>query len=188
MSAADWIMHAATHNAPADRREWAHAMEAEFETLEKGKLGWALGCWQAMLGWRLRPDVSYLLALVSCVVFLGMRGAVDVLGFLPRSLVFSRDLWSLGLYPSLFIYMTLAAVLGAIRPNRLALTVAILVLAEQTFFVLSVGPQRVWTALLAHKVHIENTEPFVGVAALVGVCFIGCQIGIAINRLLKRKH
>jgi hypothetical protein len=75
MSAADWIMRAATHNAPLDRREWAHAMEAEFDTLEKGKLSWAFGCWSAMAQWRMRDDLPFL-ALLAVITLLSWKGRV----------------------------------------------------------------------------------------------------------------
>jgi hypothetical protein len=48
-----WLIDLATANPPPGREEWARAMRAEFDTLECGRAGWALGCLGATLGWRI---------------------------------------------------------------------------------------------------------------------------------------
>src|SRR5436190_1995922 len=58
-----WMMRLATRRPPPARAEWALAMQREFETMERGGLGWAFGCLTTRLGWTLRTQWLYLVLL-----------------------------------------------------------------------------------------------------------------------------
>lgn len=189
MTTAEFVMRAVTNNAPPERREWAHAMQAEFETLERGKLDWAVGCWTAMLRWRLTTDALYLAALLFSVWVITTGAVYRLIPIEFMRSIMSSHLYSrTGVFPSLLIYIVLGAVLCALRPNRPAFTIAVLVVAKEIQFALFAGVPQLLHALTVGKVQLEDSAPFVGLGADIGWCFVGCQIGIAIHRLLHRKR
>jgi hypothetical protein len=64
---AESLQRAAGAIAPAERAEWSRAMAGEFAAIEDDRrsLAWSAGCLAAALGWRLRAEVVYLLALAA---------------------------------------------------------------------------------------------------------------------------
>lgn len=64
------LMALAVALAPASRREWSQAMRQEFDAVrdQPGALSWALGCVATSLGWRLRSEAPFSLAVTVAVV------------------------------------------------------------------------------------------------------------------------
>lgn len=118
---ADWIMQAAVRGAPQQRAEWARAMEAEFAQLRSGRIAWALGCWFTAAGWRLKPELGYVVALFATPVLLHtvwdvieMSTFMAIQPFVPR-----QSFYLLGMLgPALA-----SSALGAYRPKRIIWTI-----------------------------------------------------------------
>ena len=67
---AELLQRGAQAAAPRERAEWSRAMAGEFASLEDDRraLAWSAGCLAAALGWRLRAEAVYLLALAAILV------------------------------------------------------------------------------------------------------------------------
>ena len=81
------IMRWTAAAAPRDQGVWVRAMRAEFDAIRDGgqAVGWAAGCLAVALGWRLRVEAGYVIALI--LVSIGwpyiMAYGVPVLDQLP---------------------------------------------------------------------------------------------------------
>jgi hypothetical protein len=64
------LMAFAAAVTPASRAEWSQAMGQEFEALQDGpgSLGWATGCLANALGWRMKAETPFGLALVGVII------------------------------------------------------------------------------------------------------------------------
>jgi hypothetical protein len=96
---------------------------------------------------------------------------------LPHAVVLS------GIYPGQVELVLLCAALSAYRPDRAFLASLTFLAATNlhgAYVMLFVFHRTSW--------HINDAPPLIGVMSEVGACFIGCQIGIAIHRLLHHKR
>jgi hypothetical protein len=187
MSLADWIMRAATDDPPRGREQWAHAMRAEYASLDGGKLSWALGCWTTMLGWRLRADAFYLatmLVVTSAWAFSAFDHYIVSLMMrtMPHGLFFSEFV-----HPYLVVMLLVSIALSAFRPDRVFVTsVAMIALKQVQIVALYFELERDFPGQgVSWPIHTYNTPYFVGVFAMIGACFIGAQIGQRIARLWR---
>jgi hypothetical protein len=135
-SLAGWIMQLATRRPPPARTEWALAMEREYETLERGALGWAVGCLTTRIGWTLRAQWLYILLLsVSAIYSYWMMVLVFDLGWyniIPRHAI-SSLLNNYGVLFLLFQPLPLAILLGFYRPGRIGTTLIVGCILGQYF-------------------------------------------------------
>jgi len=191
MALADWIMRIATENPPKGRETWAQAMRAEYASLSDSKLGWALGCWSTMLGWRLRADTLYFAALIAAVVliyFTGFSGRLQYVIWLSplQSMISHFDI-----HP-LLVFMLIAAIaLNAVNPRRPVLTGLTLVAMQQLHWVVNEWYVRWKFAPYIHPtpsgpLHIFSAPPIVGILAQIGVCCVGAIVGAWIARKLRK--
>lgn len=113
------LLSAAQAVAPRERADWSRAMAGEFAAIEDGRpaLAWSAGCLAAALGWRLRAEAVYLLALAAILV--GWRWVLFAGMWtweLPPSTMFWMD--ATGVVPKAAV----AFALTLYRPNRALLT------------------------------------------------------------------
>src|SRR5262245_49621634 len=109
-------------------------MRAEYASLAGGKLSWALGCWAAMFGWRLRADAPYLAALTATVVVLYFSSfKAWLFEVTPRS-VFGV-LIQLDINTHLVLMLLAATALNAFEPRRPLLTALTLITMQNLHFV-----------------------------------------------------
>jgi hypothetical protein len=185
MSLARWIMDRAAANPPPGREAWARAMRAEFESLERGRLGWALGCWQAMASWKLRRDW----------LFLGVLGALAAVypwTIIPPAvaglaLILPDPVFGAVFVPSTFALQVLPAViLAAWRPehSRLAALVIPLVATTETVLMLhDMGGgwfERGWQYF--------NGPVLIGAVALTGACWVAAGFAAGVSRRLQSRR
>lgn len=117
MSLARWIMDHATDNPPRGREDWAAAMRAEFETLDARRLGWALGCWRTMAGWRLQADWPFLVVLLGIALATPRLLLGEAVGLLFNAM--PEDVLRVAFVPTLFALQVLpAGILAAWRPDN----------------------------------------------------------------------
>lgn len=118
---ADSIMQATIRAAPPQRSEWARAMEAEFATLEHGRLAWALGCWFTMNDWRVQSELVYLTAvIVSTALLHTVWAVVEVSAFVAIKSFVPRQTF----YVLVMLGPALTSLaLGAYRPRRVIWTI-----------------------------------------------------------------
>lgn len=175
------LMTLATAAPPPGRADWAGAMRAEYETLQRGRLGWALGCLATMTGWRLRAEAFWLLAMIAAVVFLETMSS-QILFAMPRDLI-RPIFYAYGLgVPAL-----ICAAIAAWRPDRSIATALILPLVQFGY-----GTAVLVFLLQAHLTRkswvIMDAKPEVGVGAMVGYCLLGALIGGAIGRAARARR
>jgi hypothetical protein len=111
-SLAAWIMNRIADDGSS---EWLLAMRREFDELQSGHLGWAMGCWQV----KLRQNFSQDLMLVGALL------AVHILGPIV-AMLFNAMLVGIGItsltYALAFCYAApWAILLGRYRPNSVML-------------------------------------------------------------------
>lgn len=189
MTLADWIMRAATDSAPRGRERWAQAMRGEYATLTSGKLNWALGCWTAMMGWRLRADALYL-AVMLTVIWFWFFGSLKepIVDFFINVIPFDIQRNEF-IHPYLAAMLVVSIVLSAFRPDRVLVTAIAMLAIHQVSTVWSlVELQREFPEqALTWPIHPYNAQYFVAVFAEIGVCFVGAHIGSAIAKLWFRE-
>lgn len=183
MPLTDWIMRTATEDPPHGREHWAEAMRAEYATLDRGKLSWALGCWTTMLGWRMRADAIYFAALVAMIP-LYLSGLYRSFTVLLAPAAITLDL-STGL-----IFMLLAAIgLNLLQPRRGFLSGVTLIAMQNLYWVTHAWyiawkwPQ--YATNPDGPLHIYSAPPFVAHLAEIGVCCLGAVIGAWISNRLR---
>jgi hypothetical protein len=181
---ARFVLQIATRNPPRGREEWARAMRSEFDVLDRGGLGWAIGCWSAMSWWRLKADVPFL-ALIPV-----LAGLVSFVMPIPTTLLVASlpdgvPRWLV--YPITLLQPGLAAMLlGAIRPDRVrtaAIGMAILDLIYGTlsfylFFGVVGGPGYT----------LYDAPPVVGAITILGVCYLGAFEGARLRGSLPARR
>jgi hypothetical protein len=182
-----WLIDLATTNPPAGREEWARAMRAEFETLERGRTGWALGCLSASLGWRLRSNLGFLLAFVAVALCLDQLSLLIVF-----PLVIGLHFWlphsELGPLTYAMSGATLAIASGAFAAVRPRHWPAIGI--GMTFFN-QVG-SLVWFSFFFGKtvsirrLHIMDAPIEVGIGACLGYSLVGALIGQSLAGVFRR--
>jgi hypothetical protein len=188
MSPADWIIRAATDDPPHGREQWAHAMRAEYATLTSGKLNWAIGCWMAMLGWRLRADALYLAVMLAVVYFWSFGSLTEYLVDISFKIIPFSVHRNEFFHPYLAAMLVVSVVLSAFRPDRVLVTAVAMMAIHQVSTVLSlVDLQRAFPEQnITWPIHPYNAQYFVAVFAEIGVCFVGANIGSAITKLWRR--
>jgi hypothetical protein len=194
MRLADWIMRNLTRHAPAERQDWARAMQAEYDAMSDQRLSWALGCWRAVLEWRIRAEGPYLAVLLVIAILsasravegLIIRGLVDA-GLQGASVTFAM---ATGVFPSLVAIFVYSAIVSTWRPDRALLTGA----------TLTVGPHLLPLILLLTDPGIRdqmlNNGPwrsyaspmFVALGAEIGWCFVGSQLGAILHQSMRRQR
>lgn len=162
MTIAHWLMKLARVSAPANRAEWAHAMSAEFEALDRNanQIAWAAGCLSTVFAWRLQASALYLVALVALPALWNV--AISRLIFsASTTYAFSQpisqekmgQLWmalnGAGMQSTLFV---ITAALCAYRPRYAIVSALVLWLATTgATFLTMFGPQ---------FAHLIVTAPF----------------------------
>jgi hypothetical protein len=182
-----WLIDLATTNPPLGREEWARAMRAEFETLERGRTGWALGCLSASLGWRLRSNLGFLSAFVAVALCLDRLSLLIVF-----PLVIGLHFWlphsELGPLTYAMSGATLAIASGAFAAVRPRHWPAIGI--GMTFFN-QVG-SLVWfffvfgKTVSIRRLHIMDAPIDVGIGACLGYSLIGALIGQSLAGVFRR--
>lgn len=180
-----WIIRRATTNPPAGREDWARAMQAEFEAADTDRLGWALGCWRTMVGWRLRADWLFLLAIIAGPVILELT-VYPSLSFISAITLPDDVFKPLFLPLSLLQLAVTAALLAAWRPRQYrqaALGVAVMPAATSTVLVMQmVRDWRVFTP----DAEIMGAQPLIGCLALLAACWIGAAAGAWLGRTARQ--
>ena len=173
------LMRWTTRRPPPDRAEWALAMERDFETLERGELGWALGCAVTMAGWKLRANWLYLLLLLSAPLLDLAESHLEFTLLLnrdiPRSFVFDY-----GPLTALLTPLPLALLLGAYRPRSIVTTLLVgCVLVQHVGGTLyaSVTLGHPFLSLWGPHATIYMMPPLLGLCASLAVWFIGAGSG-----------
>lgn len=178
MTLADWIMRTATSNPPFGREAWAQAMQTEYGELADRKLGWAIGCWTAMLGWRIRSEATYA-AIMMAVTYLWTLGVFDepVINLTPRELTYG------GLVqPYLAAMLLVNIALSAFRPHRALATAITMIAFSQIGCIWDYYQAREAFPLLADgPIHPYNSYYFVAIFAQIGVCCVGAKVGLWLN-------
>jgi hypothetical protein len=190
MSLADWLLRLAVRSAPRERSEWAEAMKAEFLTMKSRRLRWALGCLGVSLGWRLAKDGLYVALVCATLWFL----STDPLFFLWAETI-PRAYLMIGLYPPLVYMMVFCCVLGAYRPQHLALTASLVVIVTSALGVYQLyvvmpaqfGDEQTGFWEFLQQMTINDARLLVGVSAEFGACLGGGLVGRAIARRVARK-
>jgi len=181
------LMRLATATAPPNREEWARAMHAEFETLEHGRAGWALGCLGASLGWRIRRNCGFLAAIV--LVLIG-RHYLDeglfpfVFRWIPRD-VLRVVSYALSDWGQLLV---ICLILAAIRPRAWMIIGFGVPLVS---VIVGLG----WFLDYFHlpisklgRVHIMDAQMDVGLGANIGYSLIGALIGRGLGEPLRKSR
>jgi hypothetical protein len=182
---ARWIMDRAAANAPEGRELWLRAMQGEFEALASGRLNWAVGCWMAMAGWKLRQDWLFFGALFAVPVLLEST-VYPALTF-AAALTLPLDVFRATFLPLRLGLMVLTAVgLAAWRPahrRKAALAAAIMPLMLSVLLLWQMSPDG---KHFGSDFQIMNTAPIVGMLALAGACWAGAWLGAWIGRHSRR--
>ena len=197
---ADWIMRVATRNPPLAQREWARAMQAEYDVLQAGRLVWSLGCFAAVMEWRFRTDGVYLLLLLAIAILVGTH-SIDrlvVTGFLHSGisqLDLTKFFTSTGLFPTLIARtVVLCAIVSAYRPDRAFTTAATIIAVNYLVFGYHLATDPRILPLIedafrrGQAVRSHGAPMFVALGAEIGWSFVGCLIGITFNRFLTKRR
>jgi hypothetical protein len=177
-----WLIDMATARPPVGREEWARAMRAEFETLDRGRSGWALGCFGAAIGWRLKADGTFFLAAATMLVML--------IKFLPwiEFMLLPGDFLHATAYVWTWGPLALACMaLAALRPRYwivigLAVPAVFDVVNLVQFLVLFHEPI---SDIL--RIHVMDAREDVGFGALIGYSLVGAMIGRGLSGSRKRR-
>jgi len=187
------LIDLATANPPPGREAWSHAMRAEFEVLEHGRAGWALGCLGASLGWRLRADWVFVAGfLVASILDFGAFHALVTFALL---LVIPRDDWMqlANLYAAINYELALAPIvfccgaLAAYRPRYwlfAGLVTPILDNLISIWFMVAYFHQPL--SVLA-RVRIMDARFDIGFGAELGYGLVAALIGRGLSEYFGRK-
>lgn len=185
---AGWIMRLATLRPPPARAEWATAMEREYETLEHGALGWALGCLTTRIGWTLRAQWLYILLLLLPPIMVNYADELlfDLAWYriIPRE-AFTSLMRDYGALYALLTPLPLAILLGYYRPARIGMTMVVGCLLAQhaggtayasysldePFFSWWTGGSTLYMA-----------PPLIGLCASLWVWYMGASLGARLAR------
>lgn len=176
MRIADWIIRVATRNPPQAREQWARAMAAEYASLTENKLRWALGCWMAMLWWRLYADRAYFFASFAMAAFIISPLSFLMWAALPRSLI------HLGFYPQLTAFLPACLILGILRPDRAYLSAFMVFLIPNAVEYISMYLDGWFIAPHAEtRITIHDAPQLVGLTSDMGGCLAGALLGRALR-------
>lgn len=119
---ANWLMQLATRDPIAGRHEWAKAMQGEYGALEKGHLSWAIGCAITSVGWALKADKLFFIAIPLGALFIKLLMGSFIYHLITIGVeksIFGREIsfYFRGILP----YAILSMLFGILRPNRTAL-------------------------------------------------------------------
>lgn len=194
MRLADWIMRNLTRNAPAEQQEWARAMQAEYDAIADQRLSWALGCWRAVLEWRIRADGLYL-AVLLVIAILAASHAVEVLiirGLVDAGLQGAGVSFTMatGVFPGLVAIFVYSAIVSTWRPDRALPTGATLIVS---LYLLPLIPlltdPEIRDKMLNNGPWRSYASPmFVALGAQIGWCFVGSQVGAILHQNMRRRH
>lgn len=188
-TAARWLMRWTMHRPPPGRAEWALAMQREFDVLDRGELGWAMGCAIAMTGWKLRAQWLYLLLLCLAPFVVHAESQLEFAlltdGYLSRAsfMAFSRNY---GALVALLTPLPLALLLGAYRPHSIGTTLLFgCVLAQHVGGTLYAGLMLGMPFLSWWGPHatLYMLPAIVGLCASLAIWFAGAKLGA---RLVSR--
>ncbi len=174
------LMALATRYAPAERRDWAKAMQAEFAALDKGRLSWAVGCLVAAARWRAAGEASYTAALAAGVVFVGGLAPLAYFGVAASGLA-SRAEMARIVMPLIAAAPVLAGFVIALNWPGRRLTTAVVV---------GIGPSLIGNAMLAATgagLRALGPQVLIGWAALVVLGYLGALAGSALGRRRARR-
>lgn len=170
-----WILR----NAPPQRREWARAMQAEFETLTRGRLVWALGCLRPAIGWCLQTDAIYVTTLMIAVV-LGEVLLLPQLVMIEPGFDTATLAGRLGLYAFAQIgTMIVATVFGFWRKDRVVTTAILVALVQVAYVYLYVWPFVFHR--FGHYIHWSDLPPGLGEVFHFAVCLLGSALGYGLR-------
>jgi hypothetical protein len=185
------IMRLATRRPPPARADWALAMEREYETLERGQLGWALGCLTTRIGWTLRAQWLYILLLaVPAIYGYWMAQLLFDLAWyniLPRP-AYTGLLRDYGVLYFLLEPLPLALLLGFYRPERIGTTLIVgCILGQCVGAPLYVGSSLSdifsgWTNLSV----LNGIPPLYDLCASLWVWYMGASLGAWLARRRAR--
>jgi hypothetical protein len=173
------LMRWTTHRPPPDRAIWALAMQREYDALERGELGWALGCASAMAGWKLRENWLYL-ALLLAVPFVLQAFSVAQFALLRGEVIPLTFFRSYGATLAMLGPLPLAMILGAYRPDSIRATLLVGCLLLQhvvgTLYVSYMlgGSFLSWWGPNAT---MYMAPPIVGLCASLGIWYFGASAG-----------
>ncbi len=153
------VMKLAFRRVPAGREDWAHAMQAEFDVLRKGRMAWAMGCLWASLGWDLRANALYWLALPVSIVAVEQWVSTPLFSWLvshcpPEKALCAYDPY----YAGSLEFLVPCMIFGLCRPDRIVTTAIAMALCKLVYIYL-------FFAFAMHNhsyVHIMNMPPVVG--------------------------
>jgi hypothetical protein len=179
-----WIMQLATRRPPPTRADWVLAMDREFETLERGRLGWALGCLTTRIGWTLRAQWLYLLLLLLSPFYIRWVGHLEFTLFWSHHeyIGFERNY---GALIALIEPLPLAILLGFYRPDRIRTTLVLgCILAQHVGMTLGASWTLGGTFLSWWGPHatIYMAPPLIGLCASLWVWYMGASFGAWLAR------
>ncbi len=185
MRFADALLRFAAWTAPAERKDWAVAMEAEYLSLVSGRLRWVLGCVAVSIGWRLAKDSLYFVVLFGSYWLLNSSPV-----FFFEASVVPQSLVKIGLYEPLVHYAVICLVLGVYRPKLVVLSALVLVLVADVYetYTFYLWSQETGTHTAAglwpwlQRVTIHDAKPLIGISADLGACLGGGLVGRALAR------
>ena len=176
----DWIVKSA---APR-HRDWALAMRAEYRSLSKGRAIWVLGCLSTAVGWWLRAEALYIVAVIAGPV------AADIL-FMPFLFDYPHLFDERSMASALEFYlwsdiplMAAAAALAFWRDGRVLISAILIELTQLAYWYLYVFP--VQLNVFGKYISIHNQPPFVGEGALFAVCLLGALFGYGLRKGMSR--
>lgn len=183
MSLAGVLLRIASWVAPAERGDWVRAMEAEYATLDTGRLSWAAGSLAVATGLRLRKDGVYLV--LTCAALLFLRSSPF---FVFEAQHLPRVFWDIGLYPPFYHLAAVGMLLGLYRPRLIVVTALALIIANNVSGTLSFydsylshvvaegAPHEDFWPFVA-SITINDAKPAAGILAQFGSCLLGGFLG-----------
>ncbi len=179
MSMSQFIMKLAARFAPAQRHDWAAAMQAEYEVMETGRIGWAIGCLSNSVAWRLRVDAVY--AVFMMAITIATQRLLDGPVFwmyvnAEEAIHFNGIQYPLIFYVSMQVPLILSCIaLGLWQPRRILMaagfsTLAFIANSYATFVFQMHQP-------LPFAIHYMNLPPVAGEAVMFVICLTFVGIG-----------
>lgn len=179
------IMRWVVNSAPSKRREWAEAMAAEFAMLTRGRLAWALGCVPAAIGWWIREDLVFMVAVVVGALF------AEIV-VMPRLSLIEPDFDANSFSGKIALYafvelgpVAVVALLSCLRKDRVILTAILFDLTILAYAYLYVWP------FIFHRpgryIHWADLPPVVGEIFLFLVCLFGSALGGGLRNAFSRR-
>jgi hypothetical protein len=180
-----WLIDLATTNPPPSRDQWAQAMRAEFEALEGGRTGWALGCLATSVGWRLRANWRFLLAFFAVSTF--FLQWISLLFFLVICWLPHDTVRAFGYATNWGALAVASGCFAAARPRHWPAIGIGMALVSQFSIVGWFAYFHFGQPISIRHLHIMDANVDVGIGAELGYSLIGAMIGQSLAGIFRRE-